>query len=74
MAAYCQVAAEWGMSGTSLALRFVLSRPLVASAVVGATSCQQLQELFDATRQPPLEEELLAAVDAVHHRFPNPCP
>jgi N-acetyltransferase 10 len=74
VAAYCQLAADWGLSGASLALRFVLGRPLVASAVVGATSQQQLQQLVDAARQPPLDPGLAAAVDAIHQRYPNPTP
>ncbi|EFN60059.1 hypothetical protein CHLNCDRAFT_48407 [Chlorella variabilis] len=72
--AYCRLAADWGLTGASLALRFVLAHSLVASAVVGATSSRQLQELLDAARQPPLDEGLLQAVDAVHRRFPNPTP
>lgn len=72
--AYCGLAAEWGLSGASLALRFVLGRPLVASAVVGATSAAQLGELLAAAEAPPLEPQLLEAVDAIHARYPNPCP
>lgn len=74
VAAYCQLAADWGLSGTSLALRFVLAHPLVASAVIGATSSEQLAELIAAARAPPLEEELLEAVDAIHRRYPSPAP
>lgn len=74
VAAYCQLAAEWGVSPTSLALRFVLGHPLVASAVVGATSSQQLDELIAAAQAPPLEPPLLEAIDAIHQRYPNPAP
>lgn len=74
VAAYCQLAADWGMSGATLATRFVLSHQLVASAVVGATDEAQLAELADAARQAPLEPELAAAVDAIHQRYPNPTP
>lgn len=74
VAAYCQLASEWGLSPTSLALRFVLGHPLVASAVVGATSSEQLAELIDAARAPPLEPQLLEAIDAIHQRYPNPAP
>ncbi len=74
VAAYCQLADEWGLSPTSLALRFVLGHPLVASAVVGATSSEQLEELIAAARAPPLEAQLLEAIDAIHQRYPNPAP
>lgn len=56
------------------ACRFVLSQPLVASAVIGATSGHQLQELLAAAAKGPLEGELLEAVDAIHRRYPNPTP
>ncbi len=49
--AYVDIAARYGMSPTELALRFVLSRPLVVSAVVGATSAEQLEELLAAARR-----------------------
>ena len=74
VAAYCQLAADWGLSGANLALRFVLGHPLVASAVVGATNGKQLGELLAAAAAPPLEEALVEAVDAIHRRYPNPTP
>jgi aryl-alcohol dehydrogenase-like predicted oxidoreductase len=54
--------------------RFVLSRPLVASAVIGATSEAQLTELLRASEAGALPPEAMAAVDAVHARLPNPTP
>jgi aryl-alcohol dehydrogenase-like predicted oxidoreductase len=74
VAAYCQLASEWGMSGASLALRFVLDHPLVASAVIGVTSSRQLEELVAAAARPPLDAALAAAVDDIHRRYPNPTP
>jgi aryl-alcohol dehydrogenase-like predicted oxidoreductase len=62
------------MSGTALALRCVIQHPLVASAVIGATSSRQLEELVAAAEQPPLDAELLQAIDAIHTRYPNPTP
>lgn len=54
--------------------RFVLSHPLVASAVVGATSTQQLTELLDIADEPPLPDGAMDAIDAIHQLYPNPCP
>ncbi|GIM12126.1 hypothetical protein Vretimale_15505, partial [Volvox reticuliferus] len=48
VAAYCALAAEAGLSPAQMALRFVLSRPLVSCAVIGATSSDQLAELLAA--------------------------
>ncbi|KAG2442328.1 hypothetical protein HXX76_002414 [Chlamydomonas incerta] len=83
--AYAALAADVGLSPTALALRFVLSRPLVASAVVGATSPQQLVELLQAAMPLSdgagaggagewLPEEVLRRIDEIHERYPNPTP
>lgn len=74
VAAYCALAADWGLSPASLALRFVLGHPLVASAVVGATGEVQLAELVAAAEAPPLEDGLVEAIDTIHRRYPNPTP
>jgi aryl-alcohol dehydrogenase-like predicted oxidoreductase len=53
----------------------VLGHPLVASAVVGASTLQQLQELLHAAAQGPLDnEQLLEELDKIHQRYPNPTP
>jgi hypothetical protein len=55
--------------------RFVLRHPLVASAVIGASSQQQLQELLAAAAEGPLQDEqLLEAIDKLHQQYPNPTP
>lgn len=55
--------------------RFVLRHPLVASAVIGASTQQQLQELLAAAGDGPLQDEqLLEAIDVLHQRYPNPTP
>lgn len=78
IAEYAAVAKRYGMSLTELALRFVLEHPLVASAVIGATGVEQLKELVafagKIKTQGKLDEEIRAAIDAVHARYPNPTP
>lgn len=74
VAAYAALAREAGLAPAVLALRFVLSHSMVAAAVTGATSLGQLDELLDAAEAPDLPPDLRQAVDAVHARFPNPCP
>ncbi len=74
VASYCQLARETGMSPTEMALRFVLGHELVASAVIGATSREQLVEQIRAAEQPPLDEGLRQAIDRVHECYPNPTP
>lgn len=41
---------------------------------MGATSSQQLEEILDAADKGPLSLDLLAAVEDIHQRFPNPNP
>lgn len=54
--------------------RFVLTNPLVSSALTGATTVDQLLELVAAASKGPLDAEVMAAVDRVHWRYPNPTP
>jgi N-acetyltransferase 10 len=54
--------------------RFALSHPLVASAVVGATSAAQLEELVAAAASGPLADAVLEAIDGIHRKFPDPNP
>ncbi|XP_015697822.1 protein tas-like isoform X2 [Oryza brachyantha] len=70
---YTKIAAKHGISPAILAVAFVLRHPLVASAVFGATKISQLTEVLQATRV-HLSEEIVAEINEVHARYPNPCP
>jgi len=70
---YVELAKRHGLSPAQLALAFVNSRPFVRSNLVGATSLEQLKEnigSIDVT----LSDEILAEIDALHERQPNPAP
>jgi aryl-alcohol dehydrogenase-like predicted oxidoreductase len=71
--AYAKVAREHGLSLAQLALAFVRSRWFVKSTIVGATSLAQLEENLGSAAI-HLDEATLAAIEAVHTRFPNPAP
>lgn len=70
---YTQISAKYGISPVTLAIAFVLRHPLVASAVFGATKLWQLDEVLQATTV-HLCEEIVAEINDVHARYPNPCP
>ncbi|CAD5108399.1 NADP(H)-dependent aldo-keto reductase [Zestomonas carbonaria] len=70
---YVEVARRHDLSPAQLALAFVASRPFVASALSGATSLEQLRENL-ASVDLELGEEVLADIEAVHARLPNPAP
>ncbi len=71
--AYVELARSRDLSPAQLALAFVASRPFVTSALSGATSLTQLQENLGSLAL-PLDDELLAALGAIHARLPNPAP
>lgn len=71
--AYLQLAAEHGLNPSQLANAFVISRPFVTSAIIGATTLEQLETDFGAlevTITPELEE----AINAIHEVYSNPAP
>jgi len=71
--AYAEIAARHQLSLTQLSLAFVTDRPFVTSNIIGATSKTQLAENI-ATATVTLSDEILAEIDAVHNRMPNPAP
>jgi len=50
-----------------------LSRRYVTSAIIGATTEQQLQHNLASVRS-PVSKELIKAIDKIHAQIPNPCP
>ncbi len=71
VAAYAELAANRGMSLAAMALAFVRSRWFCASTIVGATSLAQLEANIDGAAI-ELNEDTLAAIDAIHLMHPNP--
>jgi aryl-alcohol dehydrogenase (NADP+) len=70
-AAYAELARAAGVSPAQLALAFVRSRWFTASTIIGARSMEQLHQNVASTRV-NLTPELLAAIDEIHDRYPNP--
>ncbi|MBK1692079.1 NADP(H)-dependent aldo-keto reductase [Ectothiorhodospira mobilis] len=71
--AYVDIAQRHGLSPARMALAFVHSRPFVTSTIIGATKMPQLEEDMDSLDD-VLSEEVLAEIEAVHARYPIPCP
>ncbi len=70
---YYQIAQEFGLSLTQMALAFVTNRPFVTSNIIGATTLAQLEENI-ASIEVTLSKETLKAIEAVQERIPNPAP
>ena len=72
-AEYAAIAQKYDLSPTQLALAFVRSRWFVASTIIGATTMDQLRENIDSVKV-LLSPEILAEIDSVNARYPNPAP
>jgi aryl-alcohol dehydrogenase-like predicted oxidoreductase len=73
VASYIKLAHQHGLTPVQLALGFVYCRWCVASTIIGATTLQQLQENIAAS-QITLSPEVLAGIEEIHLRYPNPAP
>ncbi|WP_426163921.1 aldo/keto reductase [Pseudoduganella sp. R-34] len=71
VAQYAKLARDNDMTPARLALAWCYSRWFVASTIIGATTLAQLKENIDAF-DVRLSPEVVAAVDAIHARLPNP--
>ncbi|MGB0186916.1 MAG: aldo/keto reductase [Flavobacteriaceae bacterium] len=71
--AYATIAAKHNLTLTQLSLAFVTDRPFVTSNIIGATTMEQLAENI-ATADVTLSADILAEIDVVHNRMPNPSP
>ena len=70
---YLELAKEFNMNITHMALAFVTQQPFVTSNIIGATSVDQLKENIESI-DIDLNEELLSRINAIHGKIPNPSP
>ncbi len=70
---YVQLAREHDLDPARMALAFVNTRPFVTSTLTGATTLEQLASNI-ASDELTLDPQLIAAIDQIHARYPNPCP
>lgn len=71
IAAYIHVAKTHHLDVCQMALAFVLSRPFVTSALIGATSPDQLRANIDAVNV-RLSPEVLRDIEGVRRQYPIP--
>lgn len=71
--AYVQLAHQYDISPTQMALAFVNSRPFLTASIVGATSLEQLKENIGSISV-ELSEEVIEKIEEIHRQQPNPCP
>lgn len=73
VAEYVRIARAAGMTPATLALAFARTRWFTGSVIIGATTLAQLRENLDSATV-ELAPDLLAQIEAVHLRYPNPAP
>jgi aryl-alcohol dehydrogenase-like predicted oxidoreductase len=73
VAAYVDLSRASGLDPAQMALAFVLSRPFVTSAIIGATTMAQLRNSI-AAAQVTLPPDVLAGIESIHRLHTYPCP
>ena len=68
---YAALAKKYGMSLLELSLAFVVNKWFVGSAIIGATSVEQLQQIHSAYTK-PLPAEMLTEIEAISARYLHP--
>ncbi len=71
ISAYIQLAQDFSLTPTQLALGFVNTRPFMTSNIIGATTIQQLKENIESI-EVTISDELEQAVHAIHRVCKNP--
>ncbi|QPH54049.1 aldo/keto reductase [Pontivivens ytuae] len=69
--AYAALARDHGIDPATMALAFCLTRPFMASVIIGATSLEQLDVCLDAA-ETELSAEVMEGIGALHRRYPIP--
>jgi aryl-alcohol dehydrogenase-like predicted oxidoreductase len=70
---YVALARRHGLDPAQMALAWVTSRPFVTSNIIGATTPEQLETNL-ASVDLTLSDEVIAEIEAIHTRQPNPAP
>lgn len=73
VSAYVQLAKAHDLDPAQMALAWVNSRPHVSSNIIGATNLDQLKTNLESIEL-ALSQEVLAEIDQIHTRYPNPTP
>jgi aryl-alcohol dehydrogenase-like predicted oxidoreductase len=70
---YVALARAHGLNPAQMALAYVNSRSFLTANIIGATSMEQLRDNI-ASVDVELSDEVLAGIEEIHTRYPNPSP
>ncbi len=71
--AYVALARQQGIEPPKMALAYINSRPFLTANIIGATTMAQLQSNI-ASIDLELDPAVIAEIEAIHQRHPNPAP
>jgi aryl-alcohol dehydrogenase-like predicted oxidoreductase len=71
--AYVDLAERYDLSPAQMAIAFAMNKSFTTSVIIGATQIAQLAENIGAA-EVHLSDEILAEIDAIDQRLPNPAP
>ncbi|MEM9478025.1 MAG: NADP(H)-dependent aldo-keto reductase [Verrucomicrobiota bacterium] len=71
--AYAELARGHGLDPAQMALAWVNARPHLGANIIGATTMEQLKTNI-ASIDIELSPEVIAGIQEIHARIPNPCP
>jgi len=69
--AYVELAAKHGIDPNALAIAFCLTRPFMASVIIGATTMEQLKVNIGAADL-TLSDEIMSEIARIHRLYPMP--
>jgi len=70
---YWNLAKEFNLSISQMAIKFCEIKPFVTSVIIGATKMEQLKTNIDSVNI-NLDKELIKKIGEIHKKYPNPCP
>jgi len=73
ISAYISLARRHGLDPAQMAIAFAVSRPFMTSAIIGATTMEQLKTDI-AAADLTLSPDVVADIEQIHLDTPNPCP
>ncbi len=71
--AYVKLAKDNGLDPCQMALAYVNSRPFLTANIIGATSMAHLKTNIGSANI-TLSDDVLAEIESIQTRWPNPCP
>ena len=70
---YWNLAKKFNLNLAQMAIKFCEIQPFVTSAIIGATTMDQLKTNIDSVNI-NLDKEIIKQIGGIHKKYPNPCP